>query len=63
MYFFIDESGYNGDYIFTAVCVKDPAIAKNIIKKWRDWMKKRKKGFPKMNITIRKLMMLKEEKS
>ncbi|AVX40791.1 hypothetical protein CTH_10027 (plasmid) [Carboxydocella thermautotrophica] len=45
MYFFIDESGYNGDYIFTAVCVKDPAIAKSIIKKWRDWMKKRKKGF------------------
>lgn len=45
MFFYIDESGYQGDYIFAAVGINDPKIAKYIIKKWRDWMKNKIKGF------------------
>lgn len=45
MYFFVDESGYGGDYVFVVVWVKDLATAKTVIKKWRNWMKQRIKGF------------------
>lgn len=45
MYFFVDESGFNRDYVFVAVWVKDPTLAERVIKKWRDWMKRRIKGF------------------
>lgn len=44
-YIYIDESGYEGDYIFAAVCISNPEIPKKIIKKWRKWMKNRIKNF------------------
>ena len=45
MYFFVDESGFDGDYVFVVVWVKYLATPKTVIKKWRNWMKHRLKGF------------------
>lgn len=42
MYYFIDESGCNNDYIFVCVGFSDLAIPQKIIKKWREWVKQRK---------------------
>jgi len=45
MYFFMDESGYGGDYVFVILWVRDLTIVKTVIKKWRNWIKQRIKGF------------------
>lgn len=37
--FFIDESGYHGNYIFAAIEIDNPEIPKTLIGKWRKWRK------------------------
>jgi len=41
-YFYVDESGFGEDWVFTAVSINDPSIANKIIKNWRSWMKNRR---------------------
>ncbi len=44
-FFYVDESGFNGDYVFVAVSVQSPLVPKKKIKNWRSWMKNRITGF------------------